>query len=491
MLAVLERRSRRRGADHRPDGSLRRAGAGLAAPPQRAECGGRRTGYRRGAPDPADGRSTPTAEILTALARGAVPDGRSSAPPRRTGGRLGRAPAYSTQPRAILTLAARVRGLQADDYRRLDADRSAVRLPAMRGSGFLVPTGTAAAIFGATRRPVDAMAWIWREIGLSDAEYARAKAAVMQVAGTPFSVTELRRRLTGDAANLLARHPQAPTMVVRAMRSEGSLVAIAPLGLRSNVYAYVATDAWLGAPLEPVDPDRALAWLAGEYLRSFGPVRLADFRWWAGTTPNRAQAAMAGQPTVELEGGLLLPSADRDAFEATEPLDPDAVDLLPLWDGWTMGYAPDGRDRFVRPEHLDRAYTGGDGRGLVLRAGRAVAAWGLRFAARRMEVRLDLFETPTAGLRQAIDDGLRETAALLDATDVITFEGPMRGRTGWGWGPPGTMAGFRAGDLGAASFAIRRSAPDESPTVRRPGSRSPGDRRLRRRPRSTPALPAR
>lgn len=339
---------------------------------------------------------------------------------------------YSTQPGSVLTLAARVADLQADDYRRLDAGRSAIRLPAMRGSSHLIPTDTAPTVVAATRRPIETMAWIWRGIGLSEAEYGRARTAVLAVAGTPLGVPELRRRVTGDAAKLLGRHPQAPTMVIRAMRTEGSLVAVAPAGLRSNAYAYVATDAWLGAPLEPVDPDRALAWLAGAYLRAFGPARIADFQWWAGTTPNRARAAISAQPTIELDGGLLLPSADRDAFEATEPLDPEAVDLLTLWDVYTMGYAPDGRDRLVRREHLDRAYTGGDGRGLVLRAGLAVGAWGLRFAGRRMEVRLEPFEAPTTRLRRAINEGLGQAAALLEAADVVVTEGPMSGRTGWG-----------------------------------------------------------
>jgi hypothetical protein len=339
---------------------------------------------------------------------------------------------YATQPRAILTLDARVTDLQADDFRRLDVDRAAVRLPAMRGSSHLIPTGTAPTVFAATRRPIETMAWMWRGVGLSEADYNRVKSAVLAVARSPMSVPELRRRLTGDVATLLAGHPQAPTMVVRAMRTEGCLVAVAPEGLRSNAYAYVATDAWLGAPLEPVDADQALAWLAGEYLRAFGPARVADFGWWAGSSPRRAQAAIATQSTVQLDGGLLLPRADRDALEATEPLDPEVVDLLSLWDMYTMGYAPDGRDRLVRREHLDRAYTGGDGRGLVLRAGLAIGAWGARFAGRQMEVRLDLFDAVTPGLRRAIEEKMQQTARLLDAVDVVVIEGPMRGRTGWG-----------------------------------------------------------
>ena len=32
-------------------------------------------------------------------------------------------------------------------------------------------------------------------------------------------------------------------------------------------------------------------------------------------------------------------------FHRTEPLDPEAVDVVPKWDAYTMGYAPDGRHR--------------------------------------------------------------------------------------------------------------------------------------------------
>ncbi len=307
---------------------------------------------------------------------------------------------YSTQPSAILSLAARAEALKKEDYRQFDGDRSAIRLPAMRLSGHLVPTASAERVFAACRRPLEPLAWMWRGIGLTDAEYAAVRAGILAVADEPFTVSRLRARLTPNVQALVGRDPQAATLLVRALRSEGLLLALAPDGIRSNAYAYVSTVAWLGAPLATLDPDEALAWLAGEYLRAFGPARVDDFRWWAGTTPERARTALARLTTDELAPGLLLPSADRSAFEALEPLDGAAVDLLPLWDVYTMGYAPDGRDRIVRAEHLDRAYTGGDGRGLVLRGGLAVAAWGLRFAGRRMEVRLDPFESPTPELRR-------------------------------------------------------------------------------------------
>ena len=165
---------------------------------------------------------------------------------------------------------------------------------------------------------------------------------------------------------------------------------------------------------------------------AFGPVRVADFRWWAGVTPDRAQAAIARHRTVDLGSGLLLPADDRDGFESTRPLEPDVVDVVPLWDMYTMGYAPDGRARVVRPDRLDRVYSAGDGRGLVLQAGSAIAVWGVRFRGRRMEVRLDPLEPPTSDLRSAIGRRLESIAALLGASDVAVTEGPMRGRTGWG-----------------------------------------------------------
>lgn len=347
---------------------------------------------------------------------------------------------YATQPTALLSLAARMPGLLASDYAHLDADRSAVRLPAMRLSSHLVPTVDAARIVAATRRPRETMAWLWRGIGLTDEEYELVTAAILEAATEPITTTELRRRLTGQAASLIGRHPQAPTLLVRAIRSEGLLAAIAPTSVRSNAFAYVAIDAWLGAPLERVDADDALAWLAAEYLRAFGPAREEDFRWWSGSTPERARRAVSAVAAVDIGGGLLLPAGDRDAFEAVAPIPGTSVDLLPLWDMYTMGFAPDGRERLVRSEHRSRAYDGsGNGYGLVLHDGVAVAAWGLRVPGRRMEVDLDVFERPTPHLRRAIDERLAELATLFGVDDIAVVEGDLRGPGGPG-GPGGPKA---------------------------------------------------
>ncbi len=340
---------------------------------------------------------------------------------------------YATQPTAILSLAARLGGFAPDDYRRLDLDRTAVRLPAMRLSSHLVRSDAAAWILAATRRPRETLAWLWRGIGLTDGEYAQATAAILDVAHEPVTVGGIRTALGPQAARLLGTHPQAATLLVRAIRTEGLLVAIAPPSLRANAFAYVATADWLGRPLDEVEPEVALTRLAETYLAAFGPARVEDFRWWAGVLAERAQAAVRAIATDDLGDGLLLRRADRAAFAGVAPLDPGTVDLLPLWDMYTMGYAPDGRTRLVGDADRGRAYDrSGNGLGLVLAGGVAAATWGLRFTGRTMEVDLDPFGTPSKGLRRAIEARLGEAAQLLGAADLRIVDGPPRGPGGPG-----------------------------------------------------------
>src|SRR5205823_15026615 len=109
-------------------------------------------------------------------------------------------------------------------------------------------------------------------------------------------------------------------------------------------------------------------------------------------------------------------------FERTEPIEPDAVDVLPKWDSYTMAYAPDGRQRFVDDRFLSLAYTtvvgspgatSGDGNPLILRGGRAVASWSHRFAGNRLIVSIRPFEN------EAAPDGVFDAVGeLLDASSV-------------------------------------------------------------------------
>jgi hypothetical protein len=314
-------------------------------------------------------------------------------------GRAGREPletlrsivgVYSTHPTAPLALLARCAGLQPQAFTEMEQQRQVVRLPAMRQSAFMLPTDTAARVFAATRQPLEKYAGSLRYGGLTFESYARLAPRVLECLTRPSTPAELRRCFPTQ---------EDVYMVARVLAREGKVLRVGG-SLRTDQLKYVAAEAWLGQLLDDVDPQEALVWLAGEYLRAFGPARPADFAWWTGTTRRAASAALARLETAEEDGRLML-GEDREAFEHVEPIDPEAVDVLPKWDSYTMAYAPDGRQRLVDDRFLSRAYTSvsgspgataGDGLPLVLRSGRAVASWSHHFEGNRLRVTVAPFE---------------------------------------------------------------------------------------------------
>ncbi len=323
---------------------------------------------------------------------------------------------YSSHPSAPLSLRARARSFDAGTFRRLDTERRALRLPAMRGSIHLLPRAYAHLAFRAVPEPPSGLRQRLKYFGIPEERYAGLREAVLAAATEPMTARELGRELRERAG-----HDGSPTPVLAGMAREGVLLRVGAEGLGSNALRYVAARNWLGGDLSHADADGALAWLAGEYLRAFGPARPEDFRWWAGVPKGRAEAALCTVETVEPETGYLLRAEDREAFAVAEAPDPHAVDVLPKWDCYTMGYAPDGRGRFVHPEAQNRVYTpAGDGLGVVLVGGTAAGAWEARSSGRVMEVRLGMFERPGARLKGAIEDEFEEVAASLGARG-LTF----------------------------------------------------------------------
>ena len=279
---------------------------------------------------------------------------------------------YATHPTAPLALRARARTFTAAGYRRLDRDGQAIRIPAMRRTVFLVPRATATRIFSAVRpSESDALRGLKRQ-KISLAEYRRLASRVLARAQEPVASRDLQAAvgLKGEALG----------SVLRCLRYEGRLVTLAGDSLHTSPHHYVATSAWIGDRLDADDQVNALQWLAGEYLRAYGPARVEDFAWWAGITKTRAARAIQTHETIDLDEGLLLPSRDERAFTGVKRLR-NEVALLPKWDAYTMGHAPDGRARFVHPDVQRRVYTpigpglAGDGNPVVLVDGEAVATW--------------------------------------------------------------------------------------------------------------------
>jgi Winged helix DNA-binding domain len=310
---------------------------------------------------------------------------------------------YSAHPSAPLALHARAATFDATAFRRLRT----LRLPAMRGSIHVLPAKTGHLAFRALPEAPARSARRLRNAGLTQAQYEKLRAALLDAAPEPTSARTLREAVGAEGS-------LAP--VLSAMAHEGVLVRVGAHGLRSNELLYLAAD------VEEADADEALAWLAGEYLRAFGPVTLADFAWWTGASKGRAKAALAAVDTEELDDGLLLRAEDREAFDAVEPATRGAVDLLPKWDPLAMGYAPGGRGRFADDAIVGRLYEGrgtggatsGDSLPIVLVDGAAAGTWSVRAGdGKDLELETDLFDSAGPKLRKAIDARLDAVRALL------------------------------------------------------------------------------
>jgi hypothetical protein len=241
----------------------------------------------------------------------------------------------------------------------------------MRGTVFLVPSKHAAHTFTATHpSPAQPLRPGTRQ-KISTREYERLAKKILAAAQEPVSRKQLERAvgIRGELGTIL-----------RGLRIEGRLLTLAGDSLLMSPHRFVATTGWLPDGLDAGDPDDALAWLAGEYLKGYGPARPQDFAWWAGVTKTASKRAFERHETVDVGGGLQLLGKDESKFHQVKPLR-SAIALLPKWDAYTMGLAPDGRQRFVHPEVQRRVYTpigtglAGDGNPIVLIDGEAAATW--------------------------------------------------------------------------------------------------------------------
>ncbi len=330
---------------------------------------------------------------------------------------------YSTQPTAPLALLARCRTMARDDLGNLDTARSVVRFAGMRGTIFLMPRDIAPFIVGATAVPIEKQGRRLTYAGVDLDSYARLKARILEIAKEPVTPDDLKRVLGDDLP------PDVKLMsIVRLLALEGLVLRLTLDGsLRTSDMRYVATESWLGALIQPANPADGLAALAKSYLDGYGPARVEDFAWWVGVSKRRAVDALKTVETVEIGDGLLLPADDEAAFFATEPLDPDAIAILPKWDAYTMGHAPDGRARFVAEAHRPLAYSQGgggtlpgDGFPLILRGGVAVARWNHKLAGQALQVTVMPF-APRLLPKRLLDGAFDSIARLLDAPglDVI------------------------------------------------------------------------
>lgn len=295
---------------------------------------------------------------------------------------------YGATPTCYLSVAVRVRGFEPDRLQTaLLSRRSLVRIPAMRGSVYilprdLVPSGLAMArSSGGARWQLPAL----RRGGLGEAAISKLTARIESLLHEgPMTAAEIRKGLDGWKDPF----PQALSLLLRHLSIEGRIVSTrAQGGWKSQLYEYALLREWIDLPLRLPTLETALANLAPMYFDANGPETLANFAWWAGVTPAIAKQVldMIGLKAVSVEGLEAVHFATKRSLdELTQDDAESVVNLVPHWDTYLM--AQNDRRRYL-DERWAKYLV--DPRGNVTKAilkdGRVVGVWDfvgdtLRFA---------------------------------------------------------------------------------------------------------------
>jgi hypothetical protein len=271
-------------------------------------------------------------------------------------------------PSALFALAARVDGFAPAQLDAALADRRLLRVPAMRGSIYLMPVDLAAAGLGLSNaaRILPTL----RQGGVDAAGY-EALAGKVEAALDDAMLTgaEINRALGEQGVS-----SGAMTLVFRLMAAQGRVVRAATRGgPTSQTFEYARADRWLGARLHVPPVDEALAAVAPWYLDAHGPATARDFAWWSGQRPEAAEAALAAVGARRLADGAYLTARGLD--ELAEPPPPERVRLLPHWDAYLMGHADRAGYLDDRWRHHVVDRRGNTANTVVDGAGRVVGVW--------------------------------------------------------------------------------------------------------------------
>ena len=324
----------------------------------------------------------------------------------------------STDPVTVfLSVLARTDGVRpADVERALYDERTLVRVLAMRRTLWVVPRELLPVVLAACTRAVAArerrrLEGFVRESGISPnpaawlgragkaalaAVEARGEALTTDVAG---DVPMLARRLRLGVGSRFETTQSAAARVLPQLAMEGRLVRGRPRGTWINgQYRWVPVAAWLGGPVEELEPAAAQAELLRRWLAAFGPATETDLRWWTGWTAREARAALAvvAHESVDLDGatGLVLGGDDADPVEPPAPW----AALLPTLDPTTMGWKE--RDWYLGP-HAELLFDrNGNAGPTVWWEGRVVGGWSQR---RDGEIAFRLLEDVGADAVTAIE----------------------------------------------------------------------------------------
>ncbi|OJJ16281.1 hypothetical protein BKI52_33855 [marine bacterium AO1-C] len=334
---------------------------------------------------------------------------------------------YSAHPSGPLSLWARMQSFDNQVFQTLDKQRLVVRIPAMRLSVHQIPVESAPYVFAATVPPKSGDYWQKRyaQRELPNQDFLVWRLEVLDLTNTPQMVKDLKKEISFPGDKL--------KFVLNRMAFEGYLLRVGSNSLRANTISYVKTTAWIDNwaenHLQSITQEDALSWLAKAYFKAFGPATMKDFQWWAGITVAKAKQAVATLDLANLEEHYYLLAEDLNDFEAFTLSIPTTqqVTILPQWDAYLMGYAPEGRERLVDSKDLPQVYgklgaTGGNALGSVLVNGKVVGIWKHKFKGTQVQFEKSIFSKLSNSIVKQIDEKLYEIGRLMEAKKIDISE---------------------------------------------------------------------
>jgi hypothetical protein len=158
--------------------------------------------------------------------------------------------------------------------------------------------------------------------------------------------------------------------------SQSSTLCLGPMA--DGEQLFVLMDEWIRSG-RTLDPEEALAELAGRFFRGHGPATIKDLARWAGLRITEARTGLAaardGLAQLDVDGvEHFLDPATPDLLAASRPAARGTF-LLPGFDEFVLGYAD--RSAVLDPEFAERIVPGGNGmfRATVVHDGRIVGTW--------------------------------------------------------------------------------------------------------------------
>jgi hypothetical protein len=342
---------------------------------------------------------------------------------------------YGSNPAAHFSLAARLEGYLPSDLVAAEADRSVVRVGAMRTSIYLLPPELAP--FGIVLGQLPNRDWLTTASGLGAAGFAgladRVEAHL--AGGPPRTSGQIRTALA-----LATAEATALVYVLRRLGADGRIVRSGVRGgVRSQTWLYARAADWLpilGEPLPSLAD--ALRALVPRWLAANAPVTMADLAWWASIPSPEAAALLAELAPVAvkidgLAGDHWAPREVAEALADGRAAPTGTLHLLAAWDAWTMASRHRARSLASRdvPFVVDRS---GNTTNMILLDGRVAGTWDvagttLLYAPFRALDKAALLSAATrlAGLLQVFD--VREvTPRPLDDIGRQAFMAPLRSK---------------------------------------------------------------